>query len=106
MGVVHHSTDGRNYVTTISVVNKFGKILENTQTDFKYLLKPKYWKPRDQELHSLRPQEKKELYAHRAEVTQLFEIIRNHNVKLIVVSADCLEAKNLKRDLIGYKEGE
>jgi hypothetical protein len=35
-------------------------------------------------------------------VGQLQQIIRTRQVDLIVVAADCLAARNLKRDLAGY----
>lgn len=101
MGAVHHQIDNRNFMTTIAVVDQFGEVLEHK--DFLNIIPPRSVKTRDgdnfEQKDRLRPGEIADMQRHEADKQSFQTIISNHNVDLIVVCADSLESKKLKKAL-------
>lgn len=100
MGAIFHQIDNRNYATTIAVVDQYGELVAHK--DFLFLLPPKKRIQRDGEPTQVRPGEIEEQRKHDEDRRQFQEILREHTVDLIVVCADCLEAKRLKKALTEF----
>lgn len=94
LGAVMYPIDGRNFQTTVAVVDQFGELVAHK--DFLYLIPPR--KPREGQME-MRPGQEEEARKHNENKKEFQEILREHKVDLIVVSADCLEAKRLKKAL-------
>jgi len=93
--------DNRNFVTTIAVVDKYGELVEHR--DFLHLIPPrKRQEPRDGQAYIPRPGEEEEKIKHEADRRALQDLLREHEVDLIVVSADNLESRRLKKALSDY----
>jgi len=63
-----------------------------------HLLPPRKKREGDQD----RPGEREEREKHFEDKRQFQELLREHQVDLIVVCADCLEAKRLKKTLVEF----
>lgn len=93
-----HSTDGRNFGTTIAVVNAYGELM--CHKDFQYLIPPRIPRKRENEAApELRPGQIEDQRKHNEDKKTFQNILREYNVSLITVAADCLDAKRLKKAL-------
>tara|TARA_B110000285_G_scaffold231264_1_gene299583 strand:- start:271 stop:717 length:447 start_codon:yes stop_codon:yes gene_type:complete len=98
MGAIIYPLDSRNFQTTVAVVDQFGELIAHK--DFLYIIPPR--KPRggpDGAPPEPRPGEEEGTRRHAEDRREFQEILREHKVDLIVVSADCHEAKRLKKAL-------
>lgn len=98
MGAIMYPIDNRNFQTTIAVVDQFGELIAHK--DFLYIIPPR--KPRagaDGAQYEMRPGQEEEARKHAQDKKDFQEILREYKVDLIVVAADCLEAKRLKKAL-------
>ena len=101
MGAIMHPIDNRNFLTTVAIVDEFGELIAHR--DFLYIIPPR--KPRqrpDGAPIQMRPGEEEERKKHEEDKRHFQEMLREHQVDLIVVSADCLEAKKLKNALLHF----
>lgn len=101
MGALMHQIDANNYIVTIAVIDKYGELIAHK--DFMRLLPPRIKKPRQQPgqpiqdpLQQDRPKTDEEL-EHDKDKSKLIDILELHSVDLIVVAANGLEARTLKR---------
>ena len=100
MSAILNPIDDRNYKTTIAVVNKDGEL--KLTKDFFHMLPPRQFKRSPEEANqkmapgsivNLQEEEHEKNCAH------MREVLLDHQVDLIVVAADCLEARKLKKVL-------
>ena len=100
MGALMHQIDANNYIVTIAVVSQYGELIAHK--DFMRLLPPRKRKDLqgpDAPMND-RPQPKsEEELQHEKDKAQLISILEEKKVDLIVVAANSLEARNLKRTL-------
>lgn len=112
MGALMHQIDANNYIVTIAVVDKYGDLIHHK--DFMRLLPPRVKRQRqpmmgggpgqkDPMLGEM-PKTEEEL-EHDRDKAKVIEILELHSVDLIVVAANSLEARTLKRVMqdLGYE---
>ena len=93
--------DAFNYVVTVAVTDRFGELVAHK--DFMHLMPPRKRrdpgdKPGgDQDNHPMPQAVTDEEREHEKDKEKLKEILINHSVDLIVVAANSLEARNLKK---------
>jgi len=92
-----HPIDMRSCMTEIAVVDKNGELIEHME--FYHIIPPRKPKMRDGVSYAPRPGEVEEQKKHIADRTRFQNMLKEHEVDLIVVCADCLEAKKLKKTL-------
>jgi len=100
MGAVLHPIDNRNFLATVAVVNKYGELVAHK--DFLNLLPPRR-RPASMQ-GGMRPGEQDEIKKHEQDKKQFQAILIEQKVDLIVVSADCLEAKRLRKALMEFAQ--
>ena len=100
MGALMHQIDAQNFIVTIAVVDKYGELVAHK--DLMRLLPPRKRKDLqgpDAPMND-RPQPKsEEELQHEKDKAKLIDLLEQHSVDLIVVAANSLEARNLKRTL-------
>ena len=100
MGALMHQIDAQNFIVTIAVVDKYGELVAHK--DLMRLLPPRKRKDLqgpDAPMND-RPQPKsEEELQHEKDKEKLIDLLEQHSVDLIVVAANSLEARNLKRTL-------
>lgn len=96
MGAILYPLDNRNHSTMISIVDENGVVLEHKE--FLHLLPPMRRRvdPNTGQPPVPKPGEADEQANHLNDKKKISDLITNHKVDLVVVSADCLEAKKLK----------
>lgn len=99
LGAIMHQIDANNYVVTVAVVDKYGEL--KATSDFMRLLPPRANKRAQQQAQDAamdgRPQPKSDEEAqHEKDKANLVSLLEKFSVDLIVVAANCLEARNLK----------
>jgi hypothetical protein len=98
MGAYMTPIDARNYTVTLVVVDQYGELL--AQREFAHIIPPREARSSgNNERAPMRPQEREELEKHMYDRADFLNLIKQHNIDLIVVAADCLEAKKLKKAL-------
>ena len=92
MGASIMQIDARNYQVTTAVVDDEGEY--KASQDFHSIIPPRESRP-----EKVRPGEQEERKKHAYEKQIFHDLIRQHQIDLIVVQADCLEARKLKSAL-------
>lgn len=108
MGALMHQIDANNYIVTIAVVDKYGEIIAHK--DFMRLLPPRIKKQRQQPGAPMQdplqgePPKTEEQLEHERDRATLIDILEKYSVDFIVVAANSLEARTLKRvmDELGF----
>ena len=95
MGVIVHPINNRDFLTTVAVVDTHGELVAHK--DFLHIRPPK--KRRVQEGEEEQPileRDRQQQIKHDEDKKKFQDILRDNQVDLIVVSADCLDAKIIK----------
>jgi len=100
LGALMHAIDAHNYIVTVAVVDKYGE-LKGHQDFMRLLYRKRKVLETDQQMGMPeRPQPKTdEELQHEKDKQMLIEMLEKHSVDLIVVAANSLDARNLKKTL-------
>mmetsp|Transcript_11706 Transcript_11706/g.17791 ORF Transcript_11706/g.17791 Transcript_11706/m.17791 type:complete len:104 (+) Transcript_11706:1801-2112(+) len=97
MGVALQQSDAKSYHISTAVVDQYGELIDHAA--FTHLLFQER-KPRQGENPKMgRQPDIEEKKKFQDEKDKILELIQKHEIKLVVVSADCLEARKLKKIL-------
>jgi len=106
LGALMQQIDLHNYVVTVAVLDKYGELVAHK--DFMHLLPPRKRRDRGEgkpgenvEMQPMPTQVTDEEREHEKDKDKLKELLINYSVDLIVVAANSLEARNLKKSLDG-----
>jgi hypothetical protein len=112
MGVIMHQVDSSSTIVTAVIVDKYGEVVDHV--NFSKLLEPRSMsmkKPpgssneeaelRDKKLKLMQHEEILEFQRDR---DRFIQAVVNYNVDLVVVGANSLEARRLKKTLDGISE--
>lgn len=111
MSVILHQIDSNNSVSTVAVVDQYGELVANC--DLIHLMPPRKFNPKpqaglnedeDQRLKKARLSHKEEEETHGKDKAKIRELISQFQVDLIVVAANKLEARLLKKTLTQIAE--
>lgn len=97
-GAIMQQIDNFNYVVTVAVLDRYGELVAHK--DFMHLIPPRKRRPKEGEEEQVMPhQPTDEDNEHEKDKDKLKEILINYSVDLIVVAANSLEARNLKKSM-------
>jgi len=112
MSVILHQLDSNISIVTVVVVDRFGELVQHV--NFQKLMPPRKFKPRDN-IQSLSEEDQQramkqqqshgdEVKEHEADKERVIQLIQKHDVDLIVVGANKLEARLIKNTLVDISE--
>lgn len=112
MGVIIQQVDNQNQIVTVAIVDKYGELLAHK--DFTHLMPPRKFTMQpnpnatdeeEQKFKKAKLQYQEELKEHDSDKDNIKALILRHQVDLIVVGANKLEARLIKKVLSEVAEG-